>query len=162
MFDYKTNFDKFCKDNKLDLSILDLYYTKETEKFWKDNYIDVSIIKSSLKDKYGDVISDDSFGCDFTKIYYNDVNYIKFKSSSTVTMRDKLCENCSSYCQEGLFCLRLSRQGWMTSCQSNEKNGVIANDSVSICSLIERLKNAKPDNKSFNKMLEKNNVKYDN
>lgn len=150
---------KFCIKKGINASILDLYYTKETEEFWKENYKKIDILINSFKDKYGEVQIDDSFGCEFKKIYFNNMkNYIRFKSSSSATMRDELCERCSLYCQEGIFCLRLSRQGWVTVCQSNEDNGILLSQNSDISSLISRLENAKPDKESFVKMLKRNQL----
>lgn len=148
----------FCIEEKINVSILDLYYTKETEEFWKENYKNIDILINLVKDKYGKVEVDGSFGCDFKKIYYNYNNYIKFKSSSSATMRDELCDNCTTYCQEGIFCLRLSRQGWLTVCQSNEENGILMTENNDLSFLINRLERAQEDNSSFKKMLEKNKV----
>lgn len=150
---------EFCLKKGINASILDLYYTKETENFWKENYKKIDVLVNSFKDKYGNIQIDDSFGCEFKKIYFNNTkNYIRFKSSSSATMRDELCEKCSSYCQEGIFCLRLSRQGWITVCQSNEENGILLSQDSDISTLIGRLENAKPDEESFVKMLKRNQL----
>lgn len=163
----KVNFEEieevvdFCVKNELNISILDLYYTKETEEFWRENYIKIDSLIDNFEKKYGKVQDDNSFGCEFKRIYYNESNYIKFKKSTSTTMRDELCEKCPRYCQEGLFCLRLSRQGWVTVCQSNESNGILIEKNGDISSLIDRLEKSKPDNRSFEKMLRRNNISSD-
>ena len=86
-------------------------------------------------------------------------NFIRLKTSILSTMRDDKCEKCSNYCQEGIFALRLSRQGWLNSCQSNDANGVMLTEmEENIEKIINRILKAKVDNNSFITMLEKNNI----
>lgn len=161
----KTNKDdvldiiKYATEKSINVSLLDLYYTKETEKFWKDNFISVKECIDKLSDNYNVVEQDDFFGCKFYEIYYSNKNYIRFKLSEQKTMRDALCNTCDSYCQEGIFALRISHQGWVTSCQLNEGNGVwLGNSDVLIDTVVHRIQNAKIDIKSFEKMCDKHGL----
>ena len=145
---------KFAIEKNINISILDLYYTIETRDFWKKNFIDIAILEKELESIYGNIKTDDAYGCQFKYIFYNEKNYIKFKSSNSSTMRDKKCEECENYCQEGMFSLRLSCQGWATTCQLNESNGFLLTNNISrLEELIDRLNNASLDSTSFENML---------
>ena len=41
-----------------------------------------------------------------------------FKDSMTATVRARACDACNEYCQEGPYGLKLSVEGWVTTCPS--------------------------------------------
>ena len=154
------NIIHYAKEKNINVSILDLYFSKETEKFWKNNYMNIYNLRNRLNQQctFNDAI--DTYGCDFKYFYYNKENYIRIKSSMLSTMRDSQCDNCDAYCQEGIFSLRLSRQGWVTVCQSNENSGLLLpRDEKRLIMLEQRIKRATKDKDSFKKFIIKNNIK---
>ena len=153
------NIINYAINNSINLSILDLYYTKETSEFWDDNFINIFFLEQELKKDFIIEQKEDIYGCKFKYIYYNSKNFIRLKTSIISTMRDDKCEKCSNYCQEGIFALRLSRQGWLNSCQSNDADGfMLTEKGEDIENIINRILKAKVDNNSFITMLEKNNI----
>ena len=153
------NIIEYSIANNLNLSILDLYYTKETSKFWLDNFLNIYFLEQELKNSFVIQQKEDIYGCKFKYIYYDNKKFIRIKTSIFSTMRDNKCAKCLNYCQEGIFALRLSRQGWLNSCQSNETEGILLTENTKdIENVIDRILTAKEDKNSFKKMLEKNNI----
>ena len=145
---------QFAKSNKINISLLDLYYTKETHNFWLQNYVDLDKWVAQNKQLFEKIEVLDDFGCHFIKMYYNmGRNYVRIKSSASKTMRDNLCDKCPEYCQEGVFALRLSRQGWVTSCQRNGEIGGYYTQTDKIEEMITRINNTKSSTDSFAKLL---------
>lgn len=151
---------RFAKDKGINTSLLDLYYTKETHSFWQNNYISVKQWVDENRDSFEHVESMGDFGCGFMKMRYNNgKNYLRVKLSEAKTMRDELCANCKEYCQEGIFTLRLSRQWWLTSCQSNNGPGAFYTEPQKIQSLVDRIKNTTQSTDSFDKLMKFYNLK---
>lgn len=151
---------KLATEKKINVCVLDLYYTKETEEFWKENFLNIKSLEEKLELTYGAVETDNAYGCEFKYIFYNNKNYIRLKSSFSSTMRDAECEKCDNYCQEGMFSLRLSCQGWATACQLSETNGsLLTKDLNGLDVLISRINNARSDLNSFKKMIKSHKLK---
>lgn len=150
----------FAKTKQINTSLLDLYYTKETHNFWLDNYVSVKQWVNDNKNSFDSIETMDDFGCGFIKMYYNaGKNYLRVKLSEAKTMRDEHCINCPDYCQEGIFALRLSRQGWLTPCQSNNGLGAYYTETSKIQTLIERINKTTPSTDSFDKLIKFYNLK---
>lgn len=151
---------EFAIKHGANLSILDLYYTNETRNFWLQQFIPIDVLISTLEKKYGQVKKVDVFGCEFFDIAINNnKNYIRFKASNSSTMRDEKCDDCENYCHEGIFALRLSIQGWLTTCQLNNGEGaLLSDDDVMIGALIDRIEKSESDKDSFQRLICKHNL----
>ena len=150
----------FAKENAINTSILDLYYSKEKQDFWLNNYVHLENWVKKNKHQFERIEQTDDFGCAFLRLYYNKgKNFLRVKLSEAKTMRDDYCEKCSEFCQEGIFALRLSRQGWITSCQINEGIGLHYTELDKIGTIISRIKKAHPSTTSFEKLIAFYNLK---
>lgn len=157
---------KFCRmlnqlyNSDAYVSLLDLYYSSSNRKFWQKNFIPSSQLIKYFTEKYGEPVKQKRFGCQF---YWFNVNGVKvrFKNSVAVTQRSEKCNNCKEYCQEGIFSIKHSIEGWVTYCLSeNENNGIYLspkyNDNEAdkiLKPFLDHINNSKPDPNSFAKLL---------
>jgi MoaA/NifB/PqqE/SkfB family radical SAM enzyme len=106
------------------VSVLDLYYTDETRDLWLDEFVPVDRIAEGLRARLGGGQSQDRGGCEINW-WDDDGVQIRLKSSYESTYRGERCMRCAVYCQEGLYGLKHSVEGWVTPCPSSaEKLGV--------------------------------------
>ncbi|WP_084161258.1 radical SAM protein [Nocardia sp. BMG51109] len=105
-------------DSRLHLSLLDFYYTPSRRQEWLADFVPTSQVLDLLRKWYGDPAVQERFGCTF---YWFDADGfdIRVKDSFGATMRAPKCQGCSSYCQEGIYGIKHSVEGWITTCPSN-------------------------------------------
>jgi molybdenum cofactor biosynthesis enzyme MoaA len=97
------------------VSVLDLYYTDETRELWLTDFVPVDRIARRLQDRLGTGHRQDRGGCEIT--WFDDAGLqIRLKSSYASTYRSARCDGCPVYCQEGLYGLKHSVEGWITPC----------------------------------------------
>lgn len=122
---------KFAINHGYNLSLLDLVYDSQTHDFWVSEYCPATIAEDIVGRTIGqEGKSFDRFGCRTTE--YSVAGITVHIKDSTRTMRNERCRQCKEYCQEGLFSLRLSTSGWLTSCPNViAENGISTKDSKS-------------------------------
>lgn len=103
------------------LSLLDFYYSPARRQEWLAEFVPTSEVVDQLSSKFGNPVIQDRFGCRF---YWFDADglRIRLKDSFSATMRAAKCRKCSAYCQEGIFGVKLSTEGWFTTCPSNDES----------------------------------------
>lgn len=114
----------------LRLHLLDYYFTEERRDNWEQQFIPIETIMPSLSNRFGEPAVEPIFGCGFLR--YDDTTgtgaVVRVKTSFSGTMRAPRCTQCTHYCQEGMYGLKLSTDGWVTTCPSNEiGDGVLLN-----------------------------------
>ncbi len=100
------------------ISVLDLYYSNGNKEFWKEQFVNLKTIRDCLKEKGIPINHRLRIGCDSYYFSWNDV-IVNMKDSMSCTHRAEICENCSDYCQEGIYSLKHSASGWISVCPSN-------------------------------------------
>ncbi|WP_328939187.1 radical SAM protein [Streptomyces tauricus] len=103
------------------VSVLDLYYTDETRQFWLDEFVPLDDIIGTFEQRYGAGDWQHRRGTEFGWFVTEDVQ-VRFKSSYASTYRSARCDTCPVYCQEGMYALKLSVEGWVTLCPSNSED----------------------------------------
>lgn len=113
------------------ISILDLYYSNGNKKFWEDQFINLSELRNEITQK-GQILNHRiRIGCDSYNFIWNNV-VVNMKDSLSCTHRAAICENCSEYCQEGIYSLKHSASGWISCCPTNNLNlGSLINQNLS-------------------------------
>lgn len=101
------------------ISILDLYYSKGNRNFWRDQFVDLSEVRGELEAAGRKLKQRIRIGCDSYSYVWNDV-LINMKDSISCTHRAPVCDNCTEYCQEGIYSLKHSASGWISVCPSND------------------------------------------
>jgi hypothetical protein len=96
-------------------SVLDLYYTDQTRRLWREEFVPVEQIAAELRRELGQPDSQDRGGCAIDWFTDGSVQ-IRLKSSYASTYRSPRCATCPMYCQEGLYGLKHSVEGWVTPC----------------------------------------------
>ena len=145
---------------QLHVSVLDFYYSDERRDVWEQEFVLVSGTERRLAEKYRNVREEVRFGCRFSWVDCDGVE-VRFKDSAGATMRGDICNGCPNYCQEGLYGIKLSTAGWMTTCPSNDASlgadlaAALASDDadVPIAKFIERVRGATSDPTSFATLL---------
>ncbi len=102
------------------LSLLDFYYSQARRREWLAEFVPTSMVLDQLKTRFGDPVIQDRFGCRF---YWFDAGglRVRLKDSFSATMRAAKCGKCPAYCQEGVFGVKHSVEGWFTTCPSNDE-----------------------------------------
>jgi MoaA/NifB/PqqE/SkfB family radical SAM enzyme len=142
------------------LSILDFYYSPERRDIWQREFVSIQEIEPSLASLYGPAEIEHRFGCRFLSFNANGVR-IRLKDSSGTTLRAAKCGKCTSYCQEGIYGIKHSLEGWVTTCPSNEEHmGAQLHIGLSdaeaddiLAPILADVTQAKPDALSFQKLL---------
>ncbi len=142
------------------VSLLDFYYSDECRTTWEREFLPLSELVPVFTSKYGPSISQERFGCQFFWFDSNGVK-IRFKDSVGATHRALKCQNCRRYCQEGIYGLKLSIEGWVTTCPTGDPeygvylpSGISAHDADQrLASLLEDIRSAHLDSNSFATML---------
>lgn len=103
------------------LSLLDYYYSPSRRDQWLRGFIPTSEVLQHLEARYGAPEKHERFGCTF---YWFDADGlpIRLKDSHSATMRAPKCTGCSSYCQEGIYGIKHSCEGWLTTCPSSRED----------------------------------------
>ncbi|MGW2226112.1 radical SAM protein [Streptomyces formicae] len=103
------------------LSLLDFYYSPSRRAEWLEDYLPTDQVLDLLASRYGDPEIQERFGCRF---YWFDVDgfSVRLKDSYDGTMRAAKCTGCTSYCQEGIYGIKHSVEGWLTTCPSDRED----------------------------------------
>jgi molybdenum cofactor biosynthesis enzyme MoaA len=102
------------------VSVLDLYYTDETRQLWLSDFVPVDRIAAQLRTRLGAGQVQDRGGCEIT--WFEDAGLqIRLKSSYGSTYRSTRCDGCPVYCQEGMYGLKHSVEGWVTPCPTGDE-----------------------------------------
>lgn len=102
------------------LSLLDFYFTPSRRVEWEEDYLPVNGVLDMLRQHFGDPVEQERFGCRF---WWFDAGglQVRVKDSWSATMRAAKCEGCTSYCQEGIYGVKHSAEGWLTTCPSDRE-----------------------------------------
>jgi len=138
------------------LSLLDYYYSPSRRQEWHAGFVPASSVIGMLAGRYGDPVEQQRFGCRF---FWFDVDglSVRLKDSFSATMRAPKCAGCTSYCQEGIYGIKHSVEGWLTTCPSDrEELGVHLPAGLSDSQVDDRVQqvlrdvhDAVPDHASF-------------
>jgi MoaA/NifB/PqqE/SkfB family radical SAM enzyme len=141
------------------LSLLDFYYTPSRREQWLAEFLPTSQVLDILTRSFGPPQTQDRFGCRF---YWFDADglRVRLKDSFGATMRAAKCNGCLSYCQEGVYGVKHSVEGWFTTCPSSrEELGVHLGPGLTAGELNEHVdtvlchvRGAAPQEQSFNIM----------
>jgi molybdenum cofactor biosynthesis enzyme MoaA len=115
------NFVKRLKEKykiNIYISVLDLYYSKERREFWKEQFVNLELLRNDMRKRGLTVNHRLRVGCDSYNCEWNGV-IVNMKDSISCTHRNTMCEKCSEYCQEGIYSLKHSASGWISTCPSN-------------------------------------------
>ncbi len=157
----------WAKEQQVRLHLLDFYYTDERRDIWEKEFVPLENVIPALSKKYGKPEIEDVFGCQFlTFNFEEETAALRLKTSFSGTMRSQRCEACSHYCQEGLYSLKLSQKGWVTTCPSNEEeDGSMLNPEwdieqtkTAITWMLEEEESAKLSPNSFTDLIERNDL----
>lgn len=103
------------------LSLLDFYYSPARRQEWLAEFVPTSMVLDQLRTRFGDPVVHDRFGCRF--YWFNaDGLRVRLKDSFSATMRATKCGKCLAYCQEGVYGVKHSAEGWFTTCPSNDES----------------------------------------
>lgn len=102
------------------LSLLDFYYSPARRRDWLAEFVPTSMVLEQLRTRFGDPVVQERFGCRF---YWFDAGglRVRLKDSFSATMRAAKCGKCPVYCQEGVYGVKHSVEGWFTTCPSNDE-----------------------------------------
>lgn len=103
------------------LSLLDLYYTPSRRAKWLAEFVPTSVLLELLSNSFGPPSMQERFGCQF---YWFDTDglRVRVKDSFGATMRAPKCAGCASFCQEGVFGVKHSVEGWFTTCPGGRED----------------------------------------
>ncbi len=116
----------FATSRGLRLHLLDYYFTEERRQNWQQQFIPVEYLMPGLRDRYGSPTVEPIFGCGFHRYDVRATSdgpaaVVRVKTSCSGTMRAPRCATCTHYCQEGMYGFKLSTDGWVTTCPSNDE-----------------------------------------
>lgn len=100
------------------LSLLDFYYTPSRRELWLEEFWPVNDVLDRLSATFAGPVEQDRFGCRF---WWFDADglQVRVKDSWSATMRAPKCESCPVYCQEGVYGIKHSAEGWVTTCPTD-------------------------------------------
>lgn len=101
------------------ISILDLYYSPGNRKLWQEQFVDLSQVRERLSAEGFELTRRERTGCDSYYFVQNGVR-VNMKDSISRTHRADFCDNCEAYCQEGIYSLKHSANGWISVCPTND------------------------------------------
>lgn len=102
------------------LSLLDFYFTPSRRVEWESDFIPVNDVLDRLSARYGAPVEQERFGCRFWWFEVDGLK-VRVKDSWSATMRAPKCDRCVSYCQEGIYGVKHSAEGWFTTCPSDRE-----------------------------------------
>jgi molybdenum cofactor biosynthesis enzyme MoaA len=170
----KNNFEsvfqliEFVKNNNIRLHILDFNYTEERREIWNQDFIPSEYLIEKLSKIYGPYSKIERVGAGYFEFHLTDKCVVRIRSSHFGTFRTQRCNQCSHYCQTGIFGLMLSTDGWLTTCQASydKKDGVLLEPEMSvkivqekIAWLVNEIISAKYTDKSFETLIERQKLK---
>lgn len=164
----------FTTRNGLRLHLLDYYFTEERRQNWQKQFIPIETLMPGLRQRYGRAAAEPIFGCGF---YRYDIpatadgpaSVVRVKTSYSGTMRAPRCTTCTHYCQEGMYGLKLSTDGWVTTCPStDEADGTLLEPDMTpteigdrLASILSDLDNAKYEPDSMLTLIAKRGLNLD-
>lgn len=100
------------------LSLLDFYYTPSRRELWQEEFAPVNDVLDRLSATFSGPVEQDRFGCRF---WWFDADglQVRVKDSWSATMRAPKCASCPVYCQEGVYGIKHSAEGWVTTCPTD-------------------------------------------
>jgi molybdenum cofactor biosynthesis enzyme MoaA len=158
---------EFCRNinangypGRVYLSLLDFYYSSEQRQTWEREFVPIESVARQFDARYGPRVAQERFGCTF---YWFDADgvIVRFKDSLGATQRAAKCQGCKHYCQEGIYGIKHSVEGWVTSCPNGEPalgahlaQGITDDEADALLRpLMEDIRAAAPDRASFSTML---------
>jgi molybdenum cofactor biosynthesis enzyme MoaA len=142
------------------VSLLDLYYSEERRALWQQEFFPIEELEATFAARYGPGEAEDRFGCRFSWFDAGGVR-VRFKDSQGVTRRAPKCQGCRHYCQEGIYGLKHSTEGWVTTCPTSDPSSgaqlvpSLPTDEVDrrLRPLLHDIQVASPDRRSFATLL---------
>lgn len=114
--------------------LLDLTYypAMEYRDFWQKEFVNLTEeIAPVLADKFKEPWQPmEIFGCNFSKIDRGDGKCVIVIKEADMSMRSTVCNDCQSYCHEGVFTLRISAGGYLNICPASNYMGVDAREMI--------------------------------
>ena len=161
IIDFACDVNARYKTNAVYVSLLDFHFSPSRKETWEREFLPADVMEDELTRRYGAGELHERFGCRFTWYDANGV-LVRLKDSFGATQRAIKCLKCPHYCQEGIYGLKLSAEGWVTTCPTNDPNsGVRLTGDMTkevareaLAPLIDDLNGTSPDPNSFNRMLE--------
>jgi molybdenum cofactor biosynthesis enzyme MoaA len=143
------------------VSLLDFYYSDERRAVWQQEFFPIEELAASFAACYGPSEAQERFGCRFFWFDADGVQ-VRFKDSYGATHRAAKCGGCRRYCQEGIYGLKHSAEGWVTTCPTGDPAhgvqlmpGLAADDADRMLApLLRDIRLALPNRYSFATLLE--------
>lgn len=135
----------FTTRHGLRLHLLDYYFTEERRQNWQKQFIPIEGLMPGLRQRYGPSTAEPIFGCGFHRYDVpahagDPAAVVRVKTSYSGTMRAPRCATCTHYCQEGMYGLKLSTDGWVTTCPStDEADGTLLEPGMTPTQIGDRL-----------------------
>jgi molybdenum cofactor biosynthesis enzyme MoaA len=163
---------ELCRDinqrgypGKAYVSLLDFYYSNEKRAIWEREFVPISELAAEFEQRFGPKVAQSRFGCTFYWFNADGVD-VRFKDSLGATHRAEKCSRCILYCQEGIYGVKHSVEGWVTTCPTGDPRygAHLAPDLTDaeadaiLAPLLRDIAKARPDNNSFKTMLERHNL----
>ena len=160
VIDFASKLNKRLDERIVYVSVLDFYYSPSRRHFWEKNFVPMEQLVPEFRKLYGNPVIHERFGCRFCWFDGGAVD-IRLKDSFAATYRAPKCTNCPHYCQEGIYGLKLSAEGWVTTCPTGDPDyGVQLFDDMTIqradailAPLISDIRQSDLEYGSFEKML---------
>lgn len=142
------------------VSVLDFYFSQERRALWEREFQPLEELESRFTARYGPSVVQERFGCRFFWFDAGGVQ-VRFKDSHGATHRAPKCRRCTRSCQEGVFALKHSVEGWVTTCPTGDPAfGVHLSAGLDpeeadrrLAPLLQDIANARPDPMTFATML---------
>lgn len=163
---------ELCRDinrrgytGKAYVSLLDFYYSNEKRAIWEREFVPISELAAGFEKRFGPKVEQSRFGCTFYWFNADGVD-VRFKDSLGATHRAEKCSRCTLYCQEGIYGVKHSVEGWVTTCPTGDPHygahlapGLTDAEADAILApLLKDIAEARPDTSSFKTMLERHNL----
>lgn len=127
------------------IHLLDLTYyadwIPELAANWSNEFIPLTLVVAPmLIDHFKGSFTDQLiFGCKFYEMLLPDGFKIVIKEAQPTLRHPHFCTNCTKYCHEGMFCVRLSNDGYANICPTENEIGFDIRASIQAGSLKEDL-----------------------
>lgn len=119
----------FAYEQGVRLHVLDFSYTDECRNIWEQEFLPAEILMEEIAERYTNKEQVPRFGVGYFEFKLSRQTTVRVRTSLSGSMRSQRCQNCTHYCQTGLFGLMLSTDGWVTTCQGShyEEDGILLN-----------------------------------
>lgn len=163
---------ELCRDinrhgyaGKAYVSLLDFFYSNEKRAIWESEFVPASELATGFEQRFGPKLVQNRFGCTFYWFTADGVD-VRFKDSLGATHRAEKCRRCTLYCQEGIYGVKHSVEGWVTTCPTGDPRygahlAPGLNDAeadATLAPLLRDIAEARPDTSSFKTMIERHNL----